>query len=172
MAKKDIFVVALKIAGIYLLVRAVESIQTIFMIVGTWDNIPVLKGIETYGMIVGSIMPFLLFVITGVYLLKRADQIAIKLSKDDASEVMPGALTKDGLQEIGFSVVGILLVANAIPQVATHSVYLFLSYSYPKGTDSRIWASVISYLAVLALGIFLIFGAKAVRGFIRKCQRD
>ena len=170
MTKRDILAVANKILGIYLLVRALESLQTMGMAVSTLKQLSPTEGIQGSWFLIGSIVPFLLFIGASFCLIRWSNPIAAKLCVRDKTNNVKGGIEKDLLQEIAFSTVGVFVIANALPRITRIIVHLSYQGQWKERIVSSTWGSIVGIVVELAIGIYLIFGSKGFVGLLKKCR--
>lgn len=163
MKKREIFVVALKILGIYLLVRAIEFTGSIGYLVGALT-----RGDEVSWYFLGGVIPFLLYIAAGFCLIKWAEPIAAKLSGKEEAPAVEGPLDKSALQEIAFSTVGILIVVGALPKLVRTVPLLSQQWTHQRTLE--IWASIIALALQLGIGLFLFLGSKGLAGLLKKIK--
>jgi len=164
MTKREIFVVALKLFGIYLLVRSIEALRAMgYFFVATFTS-----GPQGRWFFLGDILP-LLFYLGGAYcLIKWAEPIAVRLSgKEEAPEVK-AVVEKDSLQQIAFSAVGVFIIAAALPRIS--QTVANLSVQWSELEILRIWAAIVGLALQLGIGLFLFFGSKGLAGLLKKLK--
>lgn len=171
MRKRDILIIANKILGIYLLVRALEMLQTIGMAVSTLPQLSSDEGMQGIWFLIGSIVPFLLLIAAGLCLIKCADSFATKLCVGEKINDMEGNIERDVLQEIAFSTLGVFVIVNAIPRITQIIVNLSIQGQWRERVLLGTWGAIIGFVIQLAIGIFLIFGSKGLVGLLKKCHR-
>ena len=164
MTKREIFAVALKLFGIYLLVRSIESLRSIaYFLVATLT-----RGPQGAWFFLGDLLPLMLYIGGSFCLIKWAAPIAGKLSgKEEAPEVK-AVVEKDSLQQIAFSAVGIFIIAAALPRIS-QTVATF-SVQWSELERLRIWAAIVGLALQLAIGLFLFFGSKGLAGILKKLK--
>ena len=184
MTKRDILSIACKILGIYLLVRAIESLQ--FGVMGLQYLIDFLLQRATGGefMIVAFLVPFLIYIFAAYYFIRRSDAIAERVCGTNTSGIIQGAVDKDILQQALFSAIGVFIIANALTSLI-HTFTMFLSQIYSKESISQatkiptymfeitpvhlMWP-IIRFIADSVIGLYLIFGSSKLVALIKKFQ--
>lgn len=165
MTKREIFAVASKILGIYLLVRALESTATIGYFIAALR-----KADDVSFYLFGGVIPFLLYLAVGFCLIKWAEPIAAKLSGKEEASVAEGALEKDALQAIAFSAVGVFIIAAALPRITQIIVNLSVQGPMRPEVVLRTWGTIVGFVLQLGIGIYLFFGSKGLVGLLKKIK--
>ena len=172
MTKKDILIVANRILGIYLLIRAFESLQIVGMAIATLRPLSLEEEIQDYWFLIGTLIPFLLLIVAAFCLIKWADLIATKLCHKDKPHEIKKGIKKEEIQEVAFSAVGVFIIANALPRITQ----IVINFSYQGELLKRKlilsgWSSLAGLIVQLIIGFFLIFGSKGLVQLIQKCRR-
>ena len=164
MTKRDIFVVASKIFGIYLLVRSIESLRSIgYFLVATLT-----MGPQGRWFFLGDLLPLMFYIGGSFCLIKWAEPIAAVLAgKEEAPEVK-AVVGKDSLQQIAFSAVGVFIIAAALPQLTRMVATLTVQLS--DQARLRTWVASVGIVLQLGIGIFLFFGSKGLVGLLKKIK--
>jgi hypothetical protein len=177
MAKRDIFSIASKILGLYMLVRTVESLQFAMtgfaMVIGTPGfslfNLSRMEG--RFWQLAVSNLPVLFFAAASFCLIVWADEIAKALCAGEESSEIKGALDKDTLQQIALITVGVFVIAHAfsiMTQVVVRMLYLS---AYARTMPDFFWSDLLSHGVELAIGVYLVLGAKGLVKIINKIRR-
>ena len=172
MTKKDILIVANRILGIYLLIRAFELFQMVGMAIATLRQLSLEEEIQGYWFLIGTLVPFLLLIVAAFCLIKWADPIATKLCYKDKPHEIKKSIKKEEIQEVAFSAVGVFIIANALPRITQ----IIINFSYQGELLKRRlilsgWSSLAGLIVQLIIGFFLIFGSKGLVQLIQKCRR-
>ncbi len=164
MTKREIFAVALKLFGIYLLVRSIELLQAIgYFFIGIFT-----KGNQGEWYTLGGLLLLLLYIGGAYCLIKWAEPIAAKLSGKEEAPAVDRPLDKSALQEIAYSTAGILIVVGALPKLVR--IAPLLSQQWTHQMTLEIWASIIALAFQLGIGLFLFFGSKGLVGLLKKLK--
>ena len=164
MTKREIFAVASKIFGIYLLVRGLvfSAPYIVYLIAPQY-----MANVEWKWLLPGLI-PFVLYIFAALFLIIWAEPIAAKLSgKEEPSEVK-AVVEKDSLQQIAFSAVGVFMVATALPRLTQMVATLIVQVS----DEARLptWGAIVGIVLQMAIGIYLFFGSKGLVGILKKLK--
>ncbi|MBA7664853.1 hypothetical protein ES703_72917 [subsurface metagenome] len=176
MTKKEIVSLSLKLAGIYCLIMSLSYLSFAIMSVvsflrgqGFWD---MLTSITPFVLLLLSFTPVVLLLLFGVYLI-----FSSKLPSKMASSMIEGeeeqttSFTFQDIQVLAFSIIGVWLLASAIPTfiqaiVRITALYSSSQQSIPVYFTSQIVAAVLK----LALGIYLFSGSKGLAKLWQKLQ--
>jgi len=169
MTKHEIAALACKILGIYAIIQAM---MILFHFGQTFRYLDYRQpeGISTaWSMIVG-LVPFVLLLIFGILLWLLADQLAERMVS--ASEISDTRSKTNGayIQAIAFSVVGLFVLAHAIPRAIQLIISLALSsptMQNPWGLYANRIAQFGALVAQFAIGLWLVFGARGLIGILR-----
>ena len=170
MTKREIAALACKILGIYAIITALRHLVNIvgplaFFGVGepSWE-------IKVVLLIAASIIPFALLTGFGLFLWFQADRIAGYMISGEESQIVNFQTSFTDVQAIAFSVVGLLLLAEVVPDIAAIISNLSIRTQSPEiqmtvnaGTRSLI----ISLVVRLVIGLWLFFGSRGLVGLLR-----
>jgi hypothetical protein len=104
--------IALQLVGVYCFVLGLPMLA----MMATWAGV---TG-QAYVSLLGAFIPLAAYVVMGVLLIRFAPRISLWLFRDNVARVMAGSVTAGSgayIQAIAFSVVGVLLMANAAPTI-------------------------------------------------------
>jgi hypothetical protein len=155
--------VALKIVGIFAIIQSIPLlgafIQTSAIIAQDFAWKPLAM--------IGTLFPFLLMISSGCCLIIFGNKIASKMFPPINQHYENIGISTKHLQAIAFSIVGILLMAFAIPHMAS----IIWNYHVIKNADSemqlqKFWDDTWNYAlrtgVQFLIGLFIFFGSKAV----------
>lgn len=145
----SIGILASRILGLYALITAVGYIPPM----GSLPSAFVLTG-------------FFLYAGLAYILLFQASRVATFLMKETSSTEHTSSLTIDQVTAAAFMVIGLLLVAKAIP----HLVGTVVMRPLADLTAGRFLASLIQQTIEIALGVWLMFGAKGISNMIQRLR--
>ncbi|MDA3839184.1 MAG: hypothetical protein PF574_09425 [Candidatus Delongbacteria bacterium] len=168
MTKKDILAVANKILGIYLVIRAIESLETIALAVKSVKRLLPSEWTRAIWVLSASIVPFLLYIGLSFCLIKWANPIAAKLCARDLTNGEISGIGKDALQEIAFSTVGVFIIANALPLLTQIITQLSYQGEWKQRIAPGMWVIIAGVAIQLAIGIYLFFGSRRLVGLLKK----
>jgi len=166
MTRRDILSIAVKILGIYFLVQAIRFLPFLVTIV---RELP--YGQERSAFIsfaVAQVGAVLVSLVVAIILLKWSDGIAARLTKHYKSEPLPSRrwLAKNELLELAFTVVGVVILANALPRIPQ----IIADLRYEGAFRERAYASAVAVAVRVVLGFYLALGAKGLVGLLRKLR--
>ena len=166
MTKREIFVVASKILGIYLLARGIELFAQMFPFLVSIST----RGFEGIWYFLVSLATLSLYMGGAFCLITWADSIAAVLAgKEEAPEVK-AVVEKDSLQQIAFSAVGVFIIAVALPRISQIVVNLSVQGPMRQEVVLRTWETIIGLVLQLGIGIYLFFGSKGLVGLLKKLK--
>ena len=165
MTRKDILSIAMKILGIYFLVKIIQYLPFLVSLVQE------LRSREEWAFSFVTLVQggfVLVLLAAAVILLKWSDSIAARLTKDYESEptTMGRWLGKDELLEVAFCVVGVVIFAHALPRIPQLIIRGILREPIFPGPYGLIAALV----AQLGIGLYLTLKAKGLVGLLRKLR--
>lgn len=97
MKQKDVLAIANKIIGVYVLIQALNSAQYIGMAL----FVPGEQGPRAWIIAIATV-PFLLFTIAGLFLIKWAEPIAVRLSNQNEVRSFQASLKKTIFNKLPF----------------------------------------------------------------------
>jgi hypothetical protein len=180
MTKRDVFGLATKLVGLILLVYTIialpVSINTLQLFLsGKYPGIEISK---MTGFI--WILAYLLEIVVAIILMCYADKIANALIKDDREIPLADAKgwQKPAL-EISARVVGIVLIANGIPDLMRIIGDSYFKFTQETGSGlselagafmnyalRNNWSGIISTSTKIGLGFWLLFGSAGIARFV------
>lgn len=98
----------------------------------------------------------------------KAEWVAAKIAGSHAADAMSGKLTGEDIQTAGFAIVGMYLLAEAIPGIALN-ISMMLD-PVKEHHHSMLLPYTIRFCGMLVLGIWLVFGASWFTNIIRKAH--
>jgi len=115
----------------------------------------------------------ILITICGIVLWYQAPLFAYSIFGTSASVDTTAASLAD-IQVTAFSIIGLLVIANAISDVTSVGTVEYLIASYSAADEMRKIRNVyIAFsLVKIAFGMWLLFGSRGIFNFIRSMRRD
>lgn len=165
MTKREVGALAFTVMGVYALILAVNDVSFIFGSVINAVGSPI--GISTVLIIVALTGPMLLRIAIGIILILYRDAFSGKLFPGGPDMIAVHASTKD-VQAVAFSVVGILLIVQALPDIG--AIAMNISYrarEVEPSTSVRhgMWIKGAMMVVKLVLGISLFFGGRSLSNY-------
>jgi hypothetical protein len=147
MKKQEILSVAIKIFGLYLLVMSIQMLPTIGMVLKSLFQMEEIEGVWY---LVVTVIPILLTGAVALLFMISTPNIVKCVSDEEREEKNDGnesgaGISKETLQEVVFSGLGLFFAVNSLPRVITTLLM------YRQGNVSGLVGAMIQ----LALGIYL-----------------
>lgn len=165
MTKREIASLACKILSIYALINALGTLQgfvTTFLMVFRISS-SALTTSEMWILLL-SAMPFIMQAAFSIFLWLLSDGLAVVMTKDegDGVKATSGHSLQDLLQ-LAFASIGVLEIGLAVPFFVRGLVVCLMPVSR-QASFSRVEgiAFLLSALAQLAIGLYLLFGARGL----------
>lgn len=120
------------------------------------------------GVVVTALASFLLLVVLTITMWTSPLSVAKRLIPDPASQSQ-SHLSAEEIQRIGFCLLGLWMLADAIPSASSWAMFTYYA-SKPNPTVTftpQIYASLVHVAVEFVLGVWLVFGAKGLLGFVR-----
>ena len=173
MTKREVGSLAFKLMGVYALVLCAAHASSLIMWAGTIAEVAAhrprhelnMADIIWPGLFVG--LPCTLLLALGIVLIMRSSRFSARMFPEPEKSVTVLASAQD-IQAIAFSVVGVLLLASALPSIAQIAVNLHHRFNHPEMRPASIrgtWASFLTMCAKVILGTGLFFGGRALSNF-------
>ena len=163
--------VSLKMLGIYCFIKIIPIVQAI---VDTQN----LKNIQSFDpsadfstIFTGSIVSLFLYILLGLCLLFFGDKIAVKISPKNSYSESDQTTESKTLQAIAISVVGLLVVALAIPKIMQFGVnaYSMRAYTVEPHLTQKLSvknvAFIVGALSQFFVGLLLFIGSSFIAHF-------
>ena len=177
MTKREVASLALKILGIYAFIISVSVLQSMVLMIATYsaqytdhpNRGPGLSSLAT-----GSIISLLLLIFLGCFLITASEKLSRLIFPKDVAEERVLSLASKDAQTIAFSIVGVLLLARAVPRL--FGVIVQISHLCQESPFSRSikWRAIESSVVLVvqfALGLYLFLGSKGLSGLWHKMQQ-
>jgi len=180
MTKKEIVSLSLKLAGIYCLIMAITHLAYAIPSVvsslrrqglGFWD---MLISIAPFVSLLLSLTPFVLLLLFGVYLI-FSNKLPSKIASSMIQEEKTTSFTFQDIQVLAFSIIGVWLLASAIPNLIQPIVQIIVVHSTSQRPvsvfqNSFYISQIVTAVLKLALGIYLFSGGKGLVKLWQKFQ--
>jgi hypothetical protein len=173
MTKLEIGSLSFKLAGVYALVQAFPMLQVFGLLLTEFGRTPVAEANPSWGILVAvEIIPFLLLIIVGVLLMRYSSPLAHAVFHEP--EALAGTrLSAADLRAIAVSVIGIAMIASALPRFTRFAFYLSARSDSVRSMfvlTGDLGPELVERTAQLLIGLALFFGAKGVSDFRRKVR--
>lgn len=167
MTKRDILKLAIKIIGIYIIILILNFIHSILI------SIPwIFERQEHNGLlfIISYTISVLIYFIFAYNFIFRADSLANIICKEDKSLECNSSIQKETIQEIAFTIVGIYLVANALPKITDAIINIIQQGRFKNIQFTRGFSYIVDSIVQIGIGIFLVLGSKGIVNTIKKLR--
>lgn len=158
MTKREIAVLVCKIFGIYTFLLAVQGLTTGLFMLPTHPY--------------GYTIPLFILLILGYIFFFKPDSIGKYMVSEEKESKIKFEVDYEDIQKIAFSVIGLFILASAIPrvfgailQILTIQIYQRDNYPFWLRTSSLIEA-----VLRLGIGLWLFLGSRALVEFLRKIR--
>ena len=173
MSGKDIAILLCKILAVYSVVNAAKALNYLMMLSELFNgNVRPGAVIPT---LISSFMPFVLLLALGVVLWLNAGRIAGYMLPDREEAIERAALSIGDVQSTAFSVVGVLVLAGAIPQLVQTVSSIVIMHNLQYASQNE-WFSphdiprIAGLVVQLIIGFWLFFSSRGIAGLYRKMR--
>jgi hypothetical protein len=154
MTKREIASLAIKLMGVFVLIRSISSVPVAFYAWRPSENIGLLQSVL---MLLSSV----LLIVIPLVIICLADRVAAWLIKDDTyTGTIVTPISKDDIMIMAVSCIGLYFIITAIP-----SLIINLSFSF-RLSSSPFWQIAFrTFLAPsvqIGLGVWLFAGSKGI----------
>jgi hypothetical protein len=165
MNRREIGSLAIKIAGIYAIVKSFPMMQQFGAFIGNYkqiqESIFEKQDYSILGITIGIATPIFLLIAFGAYLILSSNTLASRMYPIEG-ETEEG-ISSHGIQKVAFSIIGLIFVIHATPQLVTNLVYIFTSPAMdsPIVHDRMLRDRIINstgYGTQIVLGVALFVG--------------
>ena len=162
MSKKEISILCFQILGVLSFLFAISNIN--FITVG-------IQSIKSESLssvlIVLSFIPFISFIAVGIYLIKNSEKISELIFPFTESEKKGTTLSSIDIQNIAFSIVGIFILAQAIPSFfkAVSNFFYLIIVPYHSSFNPfkyRLIGDFTGVILKLVLGSYLFLQSEGI----------
>lgn len=173
MSRHDISSFALKILGIICIIFAISSLENLFAYFIYTVNDAGGSSVDFVILLLSATVPFTILLIAGILLLKNSDTWGKKLWRGEEAITTQSGITKEEVQIIGFSLIGLLLLAFSVPKLFKILIALFESLS---GTGHAPYSSyvikdIVFVLVQISIGLYLFIGSTGLNKFWKQIQK-
>lgn len=150
MNKREILAIASKIIGIYYLVFSIHLLQSVILALSLIGK----AGGSIYAF--GTLVTFILLLVSSYFLLTKADDVATALSKESGnnSQQPNSLLEKNVILEISFTIMGVYILVNSLPGIIKILWQIGKPISY--GSGASLITTIIEFVIKILIGVFLI----------------
>ena len=167
MTKRDILELAIKIIGIYMIILILNFIHSILI------SIPWIFERREHNsllFLISYTISVLIYFIVAYHFIFRADSLANIICKEDKSLECNSSIQKETIREIAFTIVGIYLIANALPKITDAIINIIQQGRFKNIQFSFGFSHLVSSIVQIGIGIFLVLGSKGIVNTIKKLR--
>lgn len=159
MTKQDIASLALKLAGIFCFIRAIEHMHIVFnTVVPSFYN----ETMPTVYMM-GSFFTLAGLLIAGILLIVLSTRLSKYIIGPSAGENITSQLTMEDIQRVAFSIIGVFFMVLALSNI--HSILFDIYHISPYQTNhpslnryyERLMRDGLTFFLEFGLGFYLFF---------------
>ena len=168
MNKQELSQIALKILGIYALLESIQLFSGVLSVFGYPEDMP----FNRFVMILSVVVPFLILVWSGLFLIRRTDKITAKYFPSGPIE--NSELKGSQIQAIAFSIIGIVLIVTTIPKLSQlgMNIYALMSRAKEIGAELDLERDTIGFginlLCRFILGVLLFISGESIANLWRR----
>jgi hypothetical protein len=168
MNKQELSQIALKLLGIYALLESFQLLGGAFSVFGFPEDMPFYR----YVMILSTLVPFIILVWSGLFLIRKTDKISTKYFPSGQIENIE--LKGNQIQAISFSIIGVVLIVTTIPKLTQlgMNIYALLSRANEIGAELNLERDTIGFginlLIRFVLGILLFISGESLSNLWRR----
>ncbi|UCZ52167.1 hypothetical protein LGQ02_15125 [Bacillus shivajii] len=177
---RNMTVIALKILAVYVVI---QSLQHLPMFISTSQmfstlNDPMMHTTINFPIVLIGMLPFLIIVGAGVMLWIYAEKLTVFIMKkqniNEDSDKQDNKINAYHLQTAAFSVVGLIVLVHAIPQLFNLIPgLLLLQEQYASIVSTNMSNSLFHSIGVILqifIGVYLLFSAKGLSNMLQKVR--
>lgn len=176
MTKREIAALAFTIAGIYALIEAIPMVTSLVSWFDMLRRMTAGSGSAKTGQLVlvtlAMMLPLAGLLFAAYLLIVRSGKFAARMFPEDDTGLATKA-SAAGLQAAALSVVGVLVVALALPRLLNAVGYLASVYARtppPEQTPWTSWTHLLAGVVQLGLGIGLFFGGRGLANYWQRLR--
>jgi hypothetical protein len=168
MTKQELSQIALKILGIYSLLESIQFATGVLNVFSIRGDAPFERSLMALSMVV----PFMILVWAGIFLIRKTDRITSKYFPSGSIDNID--LKGSQIQTIAFSIIGAVLIVTTIPKLSQFGVdiYYLMSRADELGTKFQLERDTIGFginlLSRFILGILLFISGDSIANIWRR----
>ena len=158
----------MRIASLFLVLDALSSFSASYL---NWDYVEGYGSLSIAIDLFVMLLPSIVAVILAVVIWKFAYRIAHSMSAKTPTTSLEIKWSLSDIQTTAFSVIGVFVLAKAIPTAFYHVYGLLLTSVFSGSSSGKEPASMSRYIYTgiqLVIGFWLLFGAKGLHNFLKK----
>jgi Ca2+/Na+ antiporter len=168
MTKQELSQIALKILGIYALLESIQFISGVLNVFSFRGDAPFERSL----MVLSMVVPFLILLWAGTFLIRRADRITSKYFPSGSIDNVD--LKGSQIQAIAFSIIGAVLIVTTIPKLSQLGVniYSLMRRADKLGAKFELERDTIGFginlLSRFILGVLLFISGNSISNLWRR----
>jgi hypothetical protein len=168
MTKQELSQIALKILGIYALLESIQLLSGVFSVFAIPGDAPLIKSF----VVLSIIVPFLILLWAGIYLILRSEKITSKYFP--VGSIGNISLKGSQIQAIAFSIIGAVLIVTTIPKLSQlgFNIYSLMSRADELGTKFQLERDTLGFginlLCKFILGVLLFISGDSIANLWRR----
>ena len=170
---KDIAILSCRILAVYSVISAAKALNYLMILEQLFQGN--IRPVTIIPIIMSSSIPSILLFAFGVALWLKAERVAAYMLPDREETSERLALSIEDVQSAAFSVVGVLVLAGAIPQLVQTASSIIIMHSL-EYTSRNQWflphdiPRLAGLVVQLILGFWLFFGSRGLAGLYRRMR--
>ena len=177
MTSKDVAALACRVLSVYAFLNALGTRQWLGLSLMPLES-PAVQNAQNQAMLIGrvlssSLFPAVLFTVAGVFLWIRADWLAGRMVSGVTTPERGGAVGVGALQTTAVAIVGLVVLAQAIPHACDALGSLWLQARTVAAINApmpdlagRVIVQWVTLAIQVILGLWLLLGANGISGFL------
>ena len=175
---KQIAKLAIQVIGIYTIVSAIPLISAFINSL----VLPIEGPLERTTIIISSLIPFILLIAAGYYLISKAKRLSEKIILDENKIDWNITIKSIDLQAVTFSIVGVILMVLTIPKLFQLGVNIYALQNTAEkfGAEAKLARDTVSFgislLIQFILGLLLFFSGNTIANlwhkFVQRIQYE
>ncbi|MFZ5644442.1 MAG: hypothetical protein ACOY46_12710 [Bacillota bacterium] len=162
-----------KVLAIFVLIKVISDLNWASVFISALQ--PDVGGYEIIIAISAIVISFLFLTAIGYILWFRTDYLTQKMMVKDFA-IEESRLKSDDIQAIAFSAVGVIVLADAIPDIVQQIFYIWqmrsAQYMITEQWNNFYTVSRIAGLSLqIVIGLWLFFGSRGIVGLVRTLRR-
>ena len=178
MTKKEIVSLSIKLVGIYCLITAIThlsyAVPSVIFSLRRQSFWSMIISITPFLSLLLYLIPFVLLLLFGFYLI-FSDKLPSKIASSLIQEEKTTSFTFQDIQVLAFSIIGVWLLASAIPAFFQPIIRIIVQRSASQRSVSVFQngyfiSQIVVAVLKLALGVYLFSGGKGLAKLWKKFQ--
>ena len=158
--------IAFRLTSVYLLIRALDILSSLGMFLANTRG-QSRSTLDSEVLIVTYLIWFGLYLLAAVVFYKQAKKFAIFfLTGENDEEFERSDTNEEYLERLAYTIVGVFILATTIP----HLSRIIYSVFYSQTHSQALTLELVTAIASIIIGLFLVFEAKTLQSIIRKAR--